>query len=68
MTDDQIRELAAKHAAYADSTLILRGDAVVAFARELLDYKPCTYPTCLDNEDERCTRLLLGECKGCASV
>lgn len=34
MTDDRIRELAAKHA--ADSTLTLRGDAVVAFARELL--------------------------------
>ena len=37
MTDDRIRELAAKHAAYADSTLTLRGDAVVAFAWELLN-------------------------------
>lgn len=24
----------------------------------------CRYPECLDNPDERCVRLLLGECEG----
>lgn len=24
----------------------------------------CRYPECVDNEDERCPRLLTGECKG----
>lgn len=36
MTDDKIRQIAARHAAYADGTITLMGDAVVAFARDLL--------------------------------
>lgn len=37
MTDDQVLQIAARHSAYADCTPTLRGDAILAFARELLD-------------------------------
>ena len=36
MTDDQIMQIAARHSAYADCTPTLRGDAILAFAREVL--------------------------------
>lgn len=37
MTNDQILQIAARHSAYADCTPTLRGDAILAFAREVLD-------------------------------
>lgn len=37
MTDEQIMALAARYSAYADTTPTLRGNDILAFARELLD-------------------------------
>jgi hypothetical protein len=38
-------------------------EAVIMLVDMQLDDTECDYPKCLDNEDERCPKLLTGECK-----
>jgi len=36
VTNDQILQIASRHSAYADCTPTLRGDAILAFARDVI--------------------------------
>ena len=51
MTDPEILALAQKHSAYADTAPTLRGaDAILAFARELIDENDAEWLSTLEDD------------------